>query len=92
MLRGVNKNIIEIVETENQYFEKAILFVRPAVKEPGADLLRQKAVEYLSAVQPQAQPHPPEGGAVQTKVRLSPWVGVGVGVAILLAAALLVFL
>ena len=29
MLRGVNKSIIEVLETENQYFEKAILFIRP---------------------------------------------------------------
>lgn len=29
MVKGVNKQIVEIVRTDNAYFEKAILFVNP---------------------------------------------------------------
>ena len=28
MLRGVNKKIIEVIDTQNEYFERAILFVK----------------------------------------------------------------
>ncbi|MBQ1928550.1 MAG: hypothetical protein II366_02175 [Clostridia bacterium] len=29
MVKGVNKNIIEVHDIENEYFDKAILFVKP---------------------------------------------------------------
>ncbi len=29
MLRGINRSIIEINETENKYFERVLIFVRP---------------------------------------------------------------
>ena len=29
MLKGVNKHVVEVVDMENEYFEKAILFLRP---------------------------------------------------------------
>ena len=29
MLRGINRSIIEINETENKYFEKVLIFVKP---------------------------------------------------------------
>lgn len=91
MLRGVNKNIIEIVETDNQFFEKAILFVRPQAKEQSTDILKVKAMEYLSAV----RSTPAQTCSVQTKakpVASGLWVKIGVGLAILAVAALVVFL
>lgn len=47
MLKGVNKHVVEVVEMENEYFEKAILFLRPG--RPGTDesTLRQRAGEYI---------------------------------------------
>ena len=50
MLRGVNKSIIEVLETENQYFEKAILFVRPGHSEGDEGVLKTKAREYLAGI------------------------------------------
>lgn len=50
MLRGVNKTIIEILETENQYFEKVILFVRPTHLEKDKTFLDDKAKEYMSKI------------------------------------------
>ena len=33
MLRGVNRQIIEVNDIENPYFERAILFVKPGCGE-----------------------------------------------------------
>lgn len=33
MIKGVNKYVIEVVETENRYYDKALLFVRPEYAE-----------------------------------------------------------
>ena len=51
MLKGVNKHVVEVVDMENEYFEKAILFLRP--DRPSADegTLRQRAGEYIRKIQ-----------------------------------------
>lgn len=49
MLRGVNKNIIEVCDPENKYFEKAILFVRPAHKNKSEEVLNTAAHAYLTS-------------------------------------------
>ena len=41
MLRGVNRQIIEVNETDSRYFEKAILYVRPDCSEKTGDLQKQ---------------------------------------------------
>ena len=50
MLKGVNKHVVEVVDMENEYFEKAILFLRPG--RPGFDesTLRQRAGEYVRTI------------------------------------------
>ena len=48
MLRGVNKNIIEIYKTEDKYIEKAILFLREDKKERDSLFLKSKADEFLN--------------------------------------------
>lgn len=47
MVKGVSKNIIEISDTGNECFERAILFVRP---DSGGDVehLRHRAYEFLT--------------------------------------------
>ena len=50
MYRGVNKRVIEIIDQENRYFEKAILFVRPSEPLMPPEKLDSEAREYLSAV------------------------------------------
>lgn len=49
MIRGVNKQIIEINETQNEYFEKAILFVRPSKSDIGAGKLRVQAARIMGS-------------------------------------------
>lgn len=47
MVRGVNKQIIEINNTGNKYFERVLLFVAPGKKDLPPDLLYAKAEEYV---------------------------------------------
>lgn len=49
MIRGVNKNVIEISDTGNDCFERAILFVR-SDKQRGEGDLTAKARRYLSGL------------------------------------------
>ena len=50
MLRGVNRRILEVVETDHEYFERAILFVKEQAGEQGEPQLRQEAVRYLRSL------------------------------------------
>ena len=47
MVKGVNKQIIEINDTGNKYFEKVLLFISPGKKELPNELLQTKAREYI---------------------------------------------
>ena len=52
MFKGVNKRVIEVVETENEFFEKAILFMRPtAVQTDDKQLMNIKAKQYVSTIE-----------------------------------------
>lgn len=59
MLKGVSQKVIEVVHTDNRYFEKAILFLRPAAQGEDKAMLRNRAGEYLS----QIDYHPARTGA-----------------------------
>lgn len=50
MIRGVNKNVIEISDTGNDCFERAILFVRPDSVHREEDILQRRAHNYLSGL------------------------------------------
>lgn len=50
MLKGVNKSVVEVVDIESEYFEKAILFLRPGRSQVDEGLLRRKAGEYLGGL------------------------------------------
>lgn len=50
MLRGVNKQIIEVRDTGSRYFERALLFVRPEFSEMRPGQLELEANKYLAAV------------------------------------------
>ena len=55
MLRGVNKNIIEISETENKYFERVILFVRAEFLDKDEKSVNTKAVDYIKGLNPEKE-------------------------------------
>ncbi len=50
MIKGVNRRIVEITGMENDYFEKAVLYIRPdksAAAEPRIELEARSAVGKL---------------------------------------------
>ena len=48
MVKAVNKLILEINNTENEYFEKAIFYIRP--ERANENKLNKSAEEYLKTV------------------------------------------
>lgn len=62
MLKGVSQKVIEVVRTDNRYFEKAILFLRPSVPEEDKNKLKAHAWDYLGQID--YQPGPKKKSAV----------------------------
>ena len=56
MLKGVSQKVIEVVHTDNRYFEKAILFLRPAAQTESRTELKERAGEYLAQIDYFPQP------------------------------------
>ena len=69
MVKAVNKLILEINNTENEYFEKAIFYIRP---EKAADnKLNKTAEDYLKAVSRGAIITPKSKGSAFNTVLIS---------------------
>ena len=56
MVRGVNRQIIEINDTGNKYFEKALLFVTPGRGDTSDAKLNYEAKEYLASLSGEIKP------------------------------------
>ena len=56
MLKGVNKQIIEITDTGNLYIQKAILFVDPEKREYDNDFLIHQGKKYIKDMSPDCNP------------------------------------
>lgn len=50
MVKGVSQKVIEVVHTDNRYFEKAILFLRPTAQAEDRGRLREYAGDYLTGI------------------------------------------
>ena len=50
MIKGVNKCVVEVNNTENDYFERAILFVRPEKQNADRSLIAYQADTYLKTL------------------------------------------
>ena len=48
MVRGVHKKIIGVADTQNEFFERAILIVKEGSRDEDPERLRQKAGDYVS--------------------------------------------
>jgi len=48
MIKGVTKNIIEVNNPESIYFEKAVFYLRPDIKELPPDVSRREIERYIS--------------------------------------------
>ena len=49
MIKGVNKQVLEINETQNGFFEKAIFFVKPEYCGMGEGRLRESAKKEMES-------------------------------------------
>lgn len=52
MLKGVNKSVVEINNTENDYIEKAILFIKPDKQDSHLAIINLNANKYLNSLCP----------------------------------------
>ncbi len=50
MIKGVNKQVLEINETGNGFFEKAIFFVKPEYSGMSEGKLREKAFSEMDGI------------------------------------------
>ena len=50
MIKGVNKQVLEINETSSSFFEKAIFFVRPEYSGMSEGKLREKACSEMNGI------------------------------------------
>ena len=59
MLKGINKQIIEIKCTNSEVFEKALLFVRGDAADLPRDVLTDRAEEFFFGAQQRGASHKP---------------------------------
>ena len=43
MIKGVNHRVVEVIDTQNEYFERIIFFVKPEYGDIGESKIREKA-------------------------------------------------
>ena len=49
IIRGINKQVIEINDTQNEFFEKVILFVRPNYNEEKQKKIKNEAEKLIKS-------------------------------------------
>ena len=64
MLKGINKQVLEIIETNNGYFEKALFFVKPEFSGFSESKLRELAQSEIKFAL-----HPPKQKEKTSKSR-----------------------
>ena len=47
MIKGINRQVIEVADTGSEYFERAMLFVSPGFSETERHILEQEAKKML---------------------------------------------
>lgn len=52
MIKGVNRRVVEITSTDNEYFEKAVLYVKADRSDVSAARLEEEAREYMDRITP----------------------------------------
>lgn len=50
MIKGVNKRIVEISDTNNRYFYKALLFVNAEMRDISNRKIEEEANKYLNSI------------------------------------------
>ena len=62
MIKGVNHTIIEVKDSGNRYFERALLFVRPSLETVSSHHLQAQANRFIDLVGT-----PPKSKSLQAK-------------------------
>lgn len=84
MVKAVNKLVLEINNTENEYFEKAIFYIRPEMS--CNSKLRSQAQLYLNGISLEKQ------GKFRSNGKLPYIIGIAAGIsAALIISAVLLF-
>ena len=50
MIKGVNKQVLEVTNTENPYFERIVFFVKPEYQSGHAEKLKKEAQLYAAGL------------------------------------------
>lgn len=66
MLKGVNRQVLEVTETNNIYYEKALLVIRPEYRHTQQAVLEREAKNMLKGMKPPS--------AIRKKSRLGYWM------------------
>ena len=91
MIKGVNRRIIEVSQTENKYFERALLFVNPLQQQTDEDKLHREADALLTRFSSTPCPSGREERHKKTAVRTAVWFGIGALCGAALMRVLLLF-
>ena len=51
MIKGVNKQIVEINNTNSIFFERAVFYLRPCVRELPPEIAREEAEKYIALIE-----------------------------------------
>ena len=78
MIKGVNKKIIEVNDPDSLYFEKAVFYLRPHIRELPEEMTREEIEGYISRI-----------GLCPNKTGYSRKIRLAAGAAVLTAAAVL---
>lgn len=80
MIKGTNKQVLEVTNTENPYFEKIIFFVKPEYVNAGGEKLKKEAQIFAKKAT-----KPPRARRTKREIRyicLQSALCVGAGIAI----------
>ena len=79
MVRGVNKKMVEVVEMDHEYFERAILIVRPPQQNREEPLLGQEASRYIKNLRyrPSGRRQLPAGALMAVRLGAAAAAGAG---------------
>ncbi|MBQ9228102.1 MAG: hypothetical protein IJ168_04640 [Eubacterium sp.] len=80
MLKGVNKQILEVTNTESPYFEKIIFFVRPQGQQLSEKALRGEAEKLAQAAGKPPRARIAAGQRLATAAFIL--LGIGAGIAL----------
>ena len=84
MIKGVSKQILEVTNTDNPYFEKIIFFVKPEHKSTDRQRLQKEAEAVAATAQKPPKLKIPRGRIISLAVRFALFAAAGSGLTLLI--------